>query len=884
MSTATPSIWDTLGVPANATETEIRRAYAQRLKITRPDDDPVAFQALREAYERARQIAQARAAREAREAHEAHEVHEVHEAPARGEAVGQTPPAAADAEAEPLPATSVPDGARPPAASDMRGVIQPPRAPRPPEALQPPETPVPPGALQPPKAPRPPDALQAPEAPTPPDALQPPKAPRPPDALQAPEALQPPEIPPVAQPPRPPEPAPPAAIAAPNEIAQAAWQRFIASRRGPPAQPIALAILLRDDALTHLAARDAFELLCAHYCAGDNADPALRIEIADIMEWERDSSFILRALPHVGRTAMARVQADRLVRSIEHRLPKAFALLSKPPVSPQRARLMLLSSRRVAQLSRALAILRGHPQHVVAYRFALPTLAFWDAQCESRLTPSSWLPGAVLVSWLAAIVWVAAGPFRLLTWAPPWATFAALPIAAGAALVTPVLALLFWPDRARRWYRRIEDRPLFRYGWIGLWTIASIALMEGRLHDLQGVQLGGMLGLIAAFGWAMAAVPASLYSMSLICSPMLAPLFGTQALYAHVFGAQADYGHVSGARSVLWSLIQGPLILALLPVQTSLSLALRTHPLAMRWMSAAWWAIVAILLTVVSMASAAEFTHAVTPFALPLFVAAALSSISVVEWGQPRRHWLLFAALIPLAVVPAIESCMLFVWPVVAAVSLTYALRKGSPARAAELRARWLASRPYRYRVRSGWHRPATTLQLRVGVAVLTFVALWMVSTFVAINIGATSPRADGHAQRAARFDLPYATRPAPKLDMPGPQADAPASAPASAPEPRVLHLRGSAALHSPDCRLPAPEYPALARRRGLSGRVVVRVVLSPQGLPESASIVQGSQHDELDEAARRAALAITCEPYLVQGKAVRAKVSIPFTFALRDE
>ncbi|OBV37437.1 J domain-containing protein [Janthinobacterium psychrotolerans] len=67
------SLWHILGTEPTGDERAIKRAYAKRLKVTRPEDDPQAFQELRDAYEYALHHAP-RFAEELAQSHEEFEV------------------------------------------------------------------------------------------------------------------------------------------------------------------------------------------------------------------------------------------------------------------------------------------------------------------------------------------------------------------------------------------------------------------------------------------------------------------------------------------------------------------------------------------------------------------------------------------------------------------------------------------------------------------------------------------------------------------------------------------------------------------------------------------------------------------------------------------
>lgn len=81
----------------------------------------------------------------------------------------------------------------------------------------------------------------------------------------------------------------------------------------------------------------------------------------------------------------------------------------------------------------------------------------------------------------------------------------------------------------------------------------------------------------------------------------------------------------------------------------------------------------------------------------------------------------------------------------------------------------------------------------------------------------------------------------------------------------------------------PAPHYPARARRAGMQGTVVLRVLVDAQGRPEQVQIRDSSGHRLLDDAARRQVLEHwRFRPAEMGGHPVAAWALVPVVFTLR--
>lgn len=102
---------------------------------------------------------------------------------------------------------------------------------------------------------------------------------------------------------------------------------------------------------------------------------------------------------------------------------------------------------------------------------------------------------------------------------------------------------------------------------------------------------------------------------------------------------------------------------------------------------------------------------------------------------------------------------------------------------------------------------------------------------------------------------------------------------PTAPPAPTVVVLPSSNADYLDN---PSPAYPAISRRLGEEGKVVIRVLIGRDGMPQQGSIDQSSGYARLDQAALRAVMGWRYVPGQRDGKAQDMWFNVPIHFALQ--
>jgi periplasmic protein TonB len=130
-------------------------------------------------------------------------------------------------------------------------------------------------------------------------------------------------------------------------------------------------------------------------------------------------------------------------------------------------------------------------------------------------------------------------------------------------------------------------------------------------------------------------------------------------------------------------------------------------------------------------------------------------------------------------------------------------------------------------------------------------------------------------SEPVARDDTPADHAPAPDAVRVAPAAVAPEPAPA--PVERVTEPRGYAGYLSN----PAPVYPSAAQKRGLEGRVVLKVHVLANGRPDNIAVAKSSGHEILDAAAVTAVTSWVFEPAKRGQTPIDGWVNVPLNFKL---
>ena len=136
---------------------------------------------------------------------------------------------------------------------------------------------------------------------------------------------------------------------------------------------------------------------------------------------------------------------------------------------------------------------------------------------------------------------------------------------------------------------------------------------------------------------------------------------------------------------------------------------------------------------------------------------------------------------------------------------------------------------------------------------------------------------------------VPVPKAPVPVIETTTSTAPAPATAIAAPPENTAANAApaeesfSQARFDANYLRNPAPPYPALSKRMGEEGKVVLRVSVSPQGTADSVDIKTSSGSPRLDEAAQKTVRNWKFVPAKRGDMAVQSWVLVPIIFKLEQ-
>ena len=443
------NVWTVLGTRATSDGREIKRAYARRLKVTRPEDDPEGFQALRHAYEQALHIAVQANASDADE----DEIERAQQQP--DDRFQKTPVYTAAYEIEAL-------------AEDAPQVFQ---------------------------------ALYE---------FDPDKVPKP---------------------------------VSPMVEARRVWAAFLPNADTDMRRQ--LANVIASDELLNLQVRDCFELCAVQYCAAHGCDDRFRADVAEHFGWEDDCTFVAREMPHETGETLARLRASRSYAQFSEASLRDDVVLAL--MSDKLENTFVRTMRRgfTKRMRELLAQVHWHHRDMLELKLNHEIFNAWASRVESKryfveTAIFSFVVGIVLTIALLLV-------FVLYDW-----NYTALFLGSEASAFALCALFAFnwpaWREKApvvaarERLYEVMHlhrHQPLWQFGWIGAFVIASLVTLLAEPSALVRALVTAIMVLSAAA--ASFAHSVTLHWKGLAVKACIATAFGVNLTY----GLFSAYGFVA---------------------------------------------------------------------------------------------------------------------------------------------------------------------------------------------------------------------------------------------------------------------------------------------------------------------------------------------------
>lgn len=263
----------------------------------------------------------------------------------------------------------------------------------------------------------------------------------------------------------------------PMDEARRIWKEYVSGAQVQPRQRLKK-FMARPDMLD-LRVGECFELCAVDYCADPACPDTIRIGVAGWFDWEHDAAFVQRHRPQATDVALARLRADRSYRyffDLSAKDPAVRALLD----DTVRRRWRAWANAEFAKRMRALLHEIGgwHPD-LLRYRLDRHVFDAWAHAVQGRRYFLSVFVGAAI---LGGMAWLFASGYleTRLPGMPKWAAFAGVEcLALALAWAKQWAAAARLKGRHAMRFERLRaasQRPLWQFGWMPLYAIASAVL------------------------------------------------------------------------------------------------------------------------------------------------------------------------------------------------------------------------------------------------------------------------------------------------------------------------------------------------------------------------------------------------------------------------